>query len=86
MPKGRGVLPSLTARENIAIQSVAGQEKISLQRSVDAFAQLKDRLGQTAGTLSGGQQPMLAMARRTDAKPEADPGERGVDRSRAACR
>jgi branched-chain amino acid transport system ATP-binding protein len=86
MPKGRGVLPSLTAREHIAIQSVAGQEKISLQRAVDAFAQFKDRLGQTAGTLSGGQQPILAMARRTGAKPEADPGGRGVARPRAACR
>jgi len=63
VPEGRGVFPPLTVRENIRLFSPRGQEKIAVERSIEAFPALKDRLNQVAGTLSGGQQQMLALAR-----------------------
>jgi branched-chain amino acid transport system ATP-binding protein len=43
--------------------SAKGQEKESIERAVDAFPRLGERLGQIAGTMSGGEQQMLALAR-----------------------
>jgi branched-chain amino acid transport system ATP-binding protein len=62
LPEGRGIFPTLTVRENLVIQS---PKKVS--ESVEAvavlFPVLAARLGQTAGSLSGGEQQMLALAR-----------------------
>src|SRR5438552_3579479 len=58
VPEGRGIFPSLTVRENLSLQ--AGQGKGGLDRAVDAFPRLGERLTQTAGTMSGGEQQMLA--------------------------
>jgi branched-chain amino acid transport system ATP-binding protein len=63
VPEGRGIFPSLTVQENLVLQSTPGQEKSAINRAADAFPILRDRLGQLAGTLSGGQQQMLALAR-----------------------
>jgi branched-chain amino acid transport system ATP-binding protein len=63
VPEGRGVFPNLTVRDNLILQSRAGQEKESIERAVSAFPRLGERLAQTAGTLSGGEQQMLALAR-----------------------
>jgi branched-chain amino acid transport system ATP-binding protein len=62
VPEGRGVFRGLTVRENLVLQAAAGQEDDALERAVTAFPILGERLGQQAGTLSGGQQQMLAMA------------------------
>ncbi len=63
VPEGRGIFPSLTVRDNLILQSKAGEEAQSIERAVSAFSRLGERLGQLAGTLSGGEQQMLALAR-----------------------
>ncbi|MBA3741638.1 MAG: ABC transporter ATP-binding protein [Sporichthya sp.] len=63
VPEGRGVFPSLTVRENLVLQSVAGNESDAIARAVSAFPRLGERLSQLAGTMSGGEQQMLALAR-----------------------
>ncbi|MEU4248829.1 ABC transporter ATP-binding protein [Amycolatopsis sp. NPDC026612] len=62
VPEGRGVFRGLTVRENLVLQGAAGREDEAIERAVAAFPILGERLGQQAGTLSGGQQQMLAMA------------------------
>jgi branched-chain amino acid transport system ATP-binding protein len=64
IPEGRGVFQSLTVRENLRMASYRGvDEDVVLDRAVARFPRLGERLGQVAGTLSGGEQQMLAMAR-----------------------
>lgn len=63
VPEGRGVFPNLTVRENLILHSHAGTETESIERAVVAFPKLGQRLGQMAGTMSGGEQQMLALAR-----------------------
>jgi branched-chain amino acid transport system ATP-binding protein len=63
VPEGRGVFPSLTVRENVAITVKPRQRKQALDEVVAAFPALGDRLSQVVGTMSGGQQQMVAMAR-----------------------
>jgi branched-chain amino acid transport system ATP-binding protein len=62
VPEGRGIFRSLTVRENLCIQARPRQEKQAIDRAVGVFPILGERLRQRAGTLSGGQQQMLAMA------------------------
>jgi branched-chain amino acid transport system ATP-binding protein len=62
IPEGRGIYRTLTVRENLNMQAPRGREKEALARAVDAFPVLGGRLSQTAGTMSGGEQQMLAMA------------------------
>ena len=63
IPEGRGIFRSLTVRENLVMQSPKGSsDKEALERAATAFPILQERLHQIAGTLSGGQQQMLAMA------------------------
>jgi branched-chain amino acid transport system ATP-binding protein len=62
--EGRGVFPSLSVRENLLMQAPKGTaEKEIIARAAEAFPTLSTRLRQIAGTLSGGEQQMLAMAR-----------------------
>jgi branched-chain amino acid transport system ATP-binding protein len=63
VPEGRGVFPPLSVRENLLLFSPPGTERESVERAVEAFPDLGSRLGQLAGTMSGGQQQMLALAR-----------------------
>jgi branched-chain amino acid transport system ATP-binding protein len=63
VPEGRGVFPSLSVRENLRLFSRPGDEAAALDRAVDAFPRLGERLNQVAGTMSGGEQQMLALAR-----------------------
>jgi len=63
VPEGRGIFPSLTVRENLRLQGSAGRRKEALDRIVEAFPVLGDRLGVAAGSLSGGQQQMIALGR-----------------------
>ena len=62
VPEGRGIFRSLTVRENLVMQSAKGREKEAMERATSAFPILGERLRQQAGTLSGGQQQMLAVA------------------------
>jgi branched-chain amino acid transport system ATP-binding protein len=63
VPEGRGVFPPLSVRENLLLFSPPGEEDVGLERALEAFPDLAGRLDQTAGTMSGGQQQMLALAR-----------------------
>lgn len=62
IPEGRGIFRSLTVRENLVMQCPKDSDKDALDRAAAAFPILGQRLNQLAGTLSGGQQQMLAMA------------------------
>ncbi len=62
VPEGRGVFRGLSVRENLLLQSSRGGEQEAVDRAAAAFPVLGERLAQQAGTLSGGQQQMLAMA------------------------
>jgi len=62
IPEGRGIYRTLTVRENLLVQSPPGAETESVERAVSAFPALSRRLHQGAGTLSGGEQQMLAFA------------------------
>jgi branched-chain amino acid transport system ATP-binding protein len=62
--EGRGVFPSLTVRENLLMQAPKSMsERDVTALAVEAFPALGSRLRQIAGTMSGGEQQMLAMAR-----------------------
>ena len=63
VPEGRGVFPNLTVRENLIMQAFASSERQAVERAVSAFPKLGERLTQLAGTMSGGEQQMLALAR-----------------------
>lgn len=64
IPEGRGVFRNLTVRENLVMASYRGvpQDDV-IERAGRRFPRLKERISQVAGTLSGGEQQMLAMAR-----------------------
>lgn len=66
VPEGRRVFPNLTVRENIELGSYrrgrANRAK-NLERVIGIFPRLQERFGQLAGTLSGGEQQMLAIGR-----------------------
>lgn len=62
VPEGRGVFRSLTVRENLVMQARKGRESEAIARACEVFPVLGDRLQQLAGTMSGGEQQMLAMA------------------------
>ncbi|RVU23029.1 ABC transporter ATP-binding protein [Streptomyces antnestii] len=62
VPEGRGVFPTLTVKENILIQAAGGDVGEAVERAVSVFPVLGQKLGQLAGSLSGGQQQMLALA------------------------
>jgi branched-chain amino acid transport system ATP-binding protein len=62
--EGRGVFPSLTVRENLLMQAPKGKSESDIMgQAVEAFPVLGGRRRQIAGTLSGGEQQMLALAR-----------------------
>jgi len=64
VPEGRGVFPNLTVTENLRMATYSGVPlQTVLERAFERFPRLKERRKQVAGTLSGGEQQMLAMAR-----------------------
>lgn len=64
IPEGRGVFPNLTVKENLLMATYAGVSMKHVEEIAYAqFPRLKERRSQLAGTMSGGEQQMLAMAR-----------------------
>jgi branched-chain amino acid transport system ATP-binding protein len=63
IPEGRGIFPSLSVRDNIVLVSPRGEESNSIERAAEMFPILGSRLSQVAGSLSGGEQQMLALVR-----------------------
>jgi branched-chain amino acid transport system ATP-binding protein len=62
VPEGRGIFRGLTVKDNLVLQAPKGREQAAIERAVEAFPILGRRLGQRAGTMSGGEQQMLAVA------------------------
>jgi len=73
VPEGRGTFTSLTVDENLRIAAYTRKDKAGvkdeLERVFSYFPRLKERVQQQAGTLSGGEQQMLAIARALMLKP-----------------
>lgn len=64
IPEGRGVFPRLTVRENLRMASYTGSDVAVIEdRAFTRFPRLGERRDQLAGTMSGGEQQMLALAR-----------------------
>ena len=63
VPEGRHLFQGLTVRENLLAGGYAHPEGAELERAVELFPRLGERLGQLAGSLSGGEQQMCAIAR-----------------------
>ena len=73
VPEGRGIFHQLTVEENLAMGAFArgdGEIAADLERQFETFPRLKERRAQTAGTLSGGEQQMLAIGRALMARPK----------------
>jgi branched-chain amino acid transport system ATP-binding protein len=66
-PEGRRIFPEMTVRENLEmgayVRGGEGARAEDLERAFHHFPKLKERAGQLGGTLSGGEQQMLAIAR-----------------------
>jgi len=69
IPEKRGIFPDLTVRDNLAIFAHGGPHDDDFTPAYDAFPVLRGRLAQGAGSLSGGEQQMLAMSRALLRKP-----------------
>jgi len=74
VPEGRGVFPRLTVAENLAMGAFVRDDKADIALDIDRmygyFPRLKERAGQLAGTLSGGEQQMLAIGRALMSRPK----------------
>ena len=67
VPEGRGIFPKLTVRENLEMGAFTVHNQAAvrdrMEYGFELFPRLRERLGQYGGTLSGGEQQMLAIAR-----------------------
>jgi len=74
VPEGRGIFANLTVEENLDLGAFTRHDKAGIatdrERSLTLFPRIRERLKQVAGTLSGGEQQMLAIARGLLAKPK----------------
>jgi branched-chain amino acid transport system ATP-binding protein len=74
VPEGRGVFGALTIEENLAMGAYSRSDRNEIRQDVERvfglFPRLKERRKQTAGTLSGGEQQMLAMGRAIMSRPK----------------
>jgi branched-chain amino acid transport system ATP-binding protein len=69
VPQGRGLFPKLSVEETLKLSSYSGNQEDNLERAFEVFPRLKQRRLQLVGTLSGGEQQMVAMARALLVKP-----------------
>ena len=74
VPEGRRVFAKLSVKENLEMGAYLRKDKEQIKKDMEwgyeLFPRLKERLSQLAGTLSGGEQQMLAMARALMSKPK----------------
>ncbi len=70
LPEGRGIFPSLTVGENLTIQARGAEKAQAVSEATELFPVLGSRLRQTAGSLSGGEQQMLALSRAYITRPK----------------
>jgi len=73
VPEGRGIFAQLTVEENLSMGAFTRDDDgiaRDLERQYETFPRLKERRSQTAGTLSGGEQQMLAIGRALMARPK----------------
>jgi branched-chain amino acid transport system ATP-binding protein len=74
VPEGRGVFGALTIEENLAMGAYVRSDRAAIREDIEhvfsLFPRLKERRRQTAGTLSGGEQQMLAMGRALMSRPK----------------
>ena len=74
VPEGRGVFTRMTITENLLMGAYVRTDKAEIERDIDRmfelFPRLKERRDQLAGTMSGGEQQMLAMARALMSRPK----------------
>ena len=72
-PEGRGIFANLTVADNLAIGAYVRKDPVGIARdkewALELFPRLRERYQQSAGTLSGGEQQMLAIARALCARP-----------------
>jgi branched-chain amino acid transport system ATP-binding protein len=68
-PEGRRIFPRMTVRENLQMGALTGDGAADLERVLALFPRLAERLDQRGGTLSGGEQQMLAIARALMGRP-----------------
>ncbi len=72
-PEGRMIFPRMTVQENLEMGTYARKEKTGMEQDMERvfglFPRLKERIHQKGGTLSGGEQQMLAMGRALMARP-----------------
>jgi branched-chain amino acid transport system ATP-binding protein len=72
-PEGRLIFPKMTVLENLEMGAFCRRDalgiKSDIERVLDFFPRLRERIGQKGGTLSGGEQQMLAIARALMARP-----------------
>jgi branched-chain amino acid transport system ATP-binding protein len=70
IPEGRGIFANLTVEENLQMMTYGGQSFDHIrERAFERFPRLEERRTQLAGTMSGGEQQMLAMARALGTEP-----------------
>lgn len=73
VPEGRGIFGQLTIEENLAMGAYSRRDTEEIRRDIEhvleLFPRLRERLRQSAGTLSGGEQQMLAMGRAMISRP-----------------
>ena len=74
VPEGRRIFPNLTVKENLLLGAYLQKSQESIRKDMEEvmelFPRLQERIGQLAGTLSGGEQQMLAIGRALMAKPK----------------
>ncbi|HNS64196.1 MAG TPA: ABC transporter ATP-binding protein [Anaerolineaceae bacterium] len=74
VPEGRRVFTNLTVTENLALGAYTRNDKVQIQQDIEEiyelFPRLREREKQSAGTLSGGEQQMLALGRALMSKPK----------------
>lgn len=73
-PEGRRIFANMSVRENLELGAYTRRDRVGIRedfdRALTLFPRLKERIGQNAGTLSGGEQQMLAMGRALMARPK----------------